>query len=154
MRVEDGNDLAALLVNFPDTGSVLGQVPSVANKSMETSFFVQDEWRVTPKLTLNLGLRYEWSTPYTERFNRNQFTCFTCDSGIYVPALGAWPGGELYGTSILANANQRHSKGDYNNLGPRFGFAYAVNNSTVVRGGAGVYYGLNFATNWQYGGTA
>jgi len=156
---EDGNDLASLLVDFPDSGSVasggvLTEVPSVANKSMETSFFAQDDWRVTPKLTLNLGLRYEWSTPYTERFNRNQFTCFTCDSGIYAPALGAWPGGELYGTSILANANHRHSNGDYNNVGPRLGFAYALNDSTVIRGGAGVYYGLDFATNWQYGGTA
>jgi hypothetical protein len=151
---EDGNDLSSLLINFPDNGSVLGEVPAVANKSMESSFFVQDDWRVTPKLSLNLGLRYEWSTPYTERFNRNQFTCFTCDSGIYVPALGAWPGGELFGTSILANADRRHSQGDYNNLGPRLGFAYALNNETVVRGGAGLYYGLNFATNWQYGGAA
>jgi hypothetical protein len=151
---EDGNDLASMLLNFPDTGSVLTEVPAVANKSMETSFFVQDDWRITPKLTLNIGLRYEFSTPYTERFNRNQFTCFTCDSGINVPADGAYPGGELYGTSILANADDRHSKGDYNNLGPRLGFAYAINDSTVIRGGAGIYYGLNFATNWQYGGEA
>jgi hypothetical protein len=150
--VEDGNDLSSLLVNFPDNGSVLGEVPAVANKSMETSFFVQDDWKVTSKLSLNIGLRYEWSTPYTERYNRNQFTCFTCDSGIFVPALGDWPGGELFGTSIFASSKMRHSNGDYNNVGPRLGFAYALNNETVIRGGAGVYYGLNFATNWQYGG--
>lgn len=153
--IEDGNDLASLLLDWPDTGStVLSEVPAVANKSMETSFFVQDEWRIRPKLTLNLGLRYEFSTPYTERFNRNQFTCFTCDSGIYVPASGEWPGGELFGTSILANANKRHTGADYNNFGPRLGFAYALTNATVIRGGAGIYYGLNFATNWQYGGAA
>jgi hypothetical protein len=152
---EDGNDLATLLLDFPDTGSTdLTEVPAVANKSMETSFFVQDEWRVTPKLTFNLGVRYEWSTPYTERFDRNQFTCFTCDSGIYVPALGIWPGRQLLGTSILANSDHRHSNGDLNNVGPRLGFAYALTNSTVIRGGAGIYYGLNFATNWQYGGAA
>ena len=39
--------------NFPDSGSVLFEVPAVANKSMESSFFFQDEWRVTPKLSLN-----------------------------------------------------------------------------------------------------
>jgi len=155
--VEDGNDLSSLLVDFPDNGilangGILTEVPAVANKSMETSVFVQDDWKVTPKLSLNLGLRYEWSTPYTERFNRNQFTCFTCDSGIFVPALGTWKGGELYGTSIFASSNMRHSDGDYNNVGPRLGFSYAVDSKTVVRGGAGLYYGLNFATNWQYGG--
>ena len=102
--VEDGNDLSSMLVNFPDSGSVLFEVPAVANKSMESSFFFQDEWRVTPKLSLSLGLRYEWSTPYTERFDRNQFTCFTCDSGINVPALGEWPGGELMGTTRYSPA--------------------------------------------------
>jgi len=150
--IEDGNDLSSLLINYPENGDVLTEVPAVANKSMETSFFVQDDWKVTPRLTLNIGVRYEWSTPYTERFNRNQFTCFTCDSGISVPALGDYPGGELFGTSIFASSKMRHSNGDYNNVGPRLGFAYALNNSTVLRGGAGIYYGLNFATNWQYGG--
>jgi hypothetical protein len=156
--VEDGNDLASMLINFPDGGGAAGsatdlsETPAVANKSMETNFFVQDDWKVTPKLTLNIGLRYEWSTPYTERHNRNMFTCFTCDSGINVPPLGEWPGGELYGTSILATPQHRHSNGDYNNIGPRLGFAYGLNDATVIRGGAGVYYGLNFATNWQYGG--
>jgi hypothetical protein len=151
---DDGNELASLLINWPDSGDVLGEVPAVANKSMETSFFGQDDWKLTRKLTINFGLRYEWSTPYTERFNRNQFTCFTCDSGIFVPALGEWPGGELFGTSILASNDRRHSNADLNNLGPRLGFAYGLTPNTVVRGGAGIYYGLNFATNWQYGGTA
>jgi hypothetical protein len=150
----DGNDLASLLIDYPDTGDVVAETPAVANKSSEHSIFGQDDWKVTSKLTLNIGLRYEWSTPYTERFNRNQFTCFTCDSGINVPALGAWPGGELRGTSILANSDHRHSNSDLNNVGPRLGFAYALRDTTVVRGGAGVYYGLNFATNWQYGGAA
>lgn len=152
--VGDGNELASLLINWPDSGDILSEVPAVANKSMETSFFVQDDWKVTRKLSLNLGLRYEYSTPYTERANRNQFTCFTCDSGIYVPAMGEWPGGELFGTSILATSDHRHSDADLNNFGPRIGFAYGLNDRTVIRGGAGIYYGLNFATNWQYGGTA
>jgi hypothetical protein len=153
----DGNDLASLLVNFPEVSSlasVLTELPAVANKSLETSVFSQDDWRVTPKLTVNLGLRYEFSTPYTERHNRNQFTCFTCDSGIFAPAVGEWAGGELFGTSILASAGNRHSKADLNNLAPRLGFAYAAGTNTAIRGGAGLYYGLNFATNWQYGGTA
>ena len=75
-------------------------------------------------------------------------------SGITVPALGEYPGGELLGTSIFASDGMRHSKADMNNVAPRLGFAYSLNDKTVVRAGAGVLYGLNFATNWQYGGAA
>ncbi len=150
----DGNDLASFLLGWSDGGGV-GALPAVANKSMETSFFTQDEWKVSRRLTLNLGLRWEFSTPYTERHNRNQFSCWTCDSGIKVPALGPdWPGKEIFGTSILASSKQRHANPDYDNLAPRVGFAYRLNDKTVVRGGAGVYYGMSYATNWQYGGTA
>ncbi|HKX00315.1 MAG TPA: TonB-dependent receptor [Bryobacteraceae bacterium] len=142
-----GNSLASLLLGWADSGSVVAR-PHVANKSGEAAFFIQDDWRITSRLTLNLGLRYEWSTPYSERYNHNQFTCFTCDSGINVPGVG-----ELIGTTILASSSRRHADPDYNNIAPRLGFAYRLDNKTVVRGGAGIYYGMNFATNWQYGGT-
>ena len=65
--------------------SQLHIVPSVADKSVETAFYVQDDWKVTPKLTVNLGLRYEWSTPYSERNNQLQFSDFTGDTGILHP---------------------------------------------------------------------
>ncbi len=56
--------------------------PSVANRSLETGFYVQDDWKVTPKLTINLGLRYQWSSPYTSRGNQIEFSNFTADSGV------------------------------------------------------------------------
>jgi len=159
-----GNALASLLLGYFSSGtdaaftgnSGLGELPAVANKSNETSFFIQDNWRVTNRLTVNLGLRYEFSTPYEERYNREQFSCFTCDSGINIPALPAanFPGGEIYGTTILASNSMRHADPDYHNIGPRLGFAYRLDSKTVMRAGAGIYYGMNFATNWQYGGTA
>lgn len=144
-----GNGLASMLLGVFDSNSGLGELPSVANKSMETSFFIQDNWRISSRLTLNLGLRYEFSTPYSERFNREQFSCFTCDSGVNVPGIG-----DIHGTTILANSNFRHADPAYHNIGPRLGFAYRLDNNTVIRGGGGIYYGMNFATNWQYGGTA
>jgi hypothetical protein len=144
-----GNALATLLLGYFDSNSGLGELPSVANKSAETSFFIQDNWRFNNRLTLNLGLRYEFSTPYEERYNREQFSCFTCDSGVTVPGLG-----DLHGTTILANSNFRHADPAYHNIAPRLGFAYRLDSKTVMRGGAGIYYGMNFATNWQYGGTA
>ena len=144
-----GNALATLLLGYFDGNSGLGELPSVANKSAETSFFIQDNWRVSSRLTLNLGLRYEFSTPYEERYNREQFSCFTCDSGVTVPGVG-----DIHGTTILANSNFRHADPAYHNIAPRLGFAYRLDSKTVMRGGAGIYYGMNFATNWQYGGTA
>ena len=79
-----GNPFASLLFGYPDNGSGLNIFPAVANKSKETGFYFQDDWKVTPKLTLNLGLRYEWSTPYTERFNHLQFSNFSGNSGMNI----------------------------------------------------------------------
>ena len=148
-----GNGLASALLGVLGSGSTHVS-PSVANKSSETAFFVQDDWRINSKLTLNLGLRYEWAVPYTERFNRNQFTCQNCDSGIFVPSLGEFTGRKILGTTPLATSDMRHSGVDRNNVAPRVGFAYSPNQKTVIRGGAGVYYGLSYATNWQYAGAA
>jgi Carboxypeptidase regulatory-like domain/TonB dependent receptor len=80
---EEGTGLASLLVGFPESGQ-LNIKSSVANKSKETAFFIQDDWKAMPRLTLNLGLRYEWSTPYTERHNRIEFSDFNSSSGITV----------------------------------------------------------------------
>ena len=150
---EQGNGLASMLLGAMSSGSVHVS-PSVANKSSQYGFFVQDDWRITPKLTLNLGLRYEFAIPYAERFNRNQFTCQSCDSGITVPTLGEFTGRKIFGTTVLATSDMRHSKMDRNNIAPRFGFAYALAPKTVLRGGAGIYYGLSYSTNWQYAGAA
>ena len=158
----EGNPFASLLFGFPDNSSNINIVPSVANKSKETAFYFQDDWKVTPRLTLNLGLRYEWSTPYTERHNQQQFSSFTGDSGINLDlssgdptlqALGLGPK-KLLGTTIFATSGNRTVPVDRNNFAPRLGFAYQLTPETVVRGGAGVYYGLSVATNFQYPGTA
>ncbi len=148
-----GNSLASFLLGW-GWGAVVAR-PHVANKSGEASFFAQDDWKVTNRLTLNLGLRYEYSIPYSERYNHNAFSCFSCDSGKTVPSVpGFFQGRELIGTTILAGPGHRHANIDWNNVAPRFGFAYRLNEKTVLRGGVGVYYGMNFATNWQYGGAA
>src|SRR5438552_1502595 len=79
----EGNPFATILLGYPHDAS-LHLVPAVADKSKETAFFVQDDWKATSKLTLNFGLRYEWSTPYTERFDRLQFNDFSGDTGISI----------------------------------------------------------------------
>ncbi|MBW8870284.1 MAG: TonB-dependent receptor, partial [Acidobacteriales bacterium] len=135
----EGNPFATILLGYPHDAS-LHLVPAVADKSKETAFFVQDDWKATPKLTLNLGLRYEWSTPYTERFNRLQFNDFTGDTGINIPVnrnlddpsdpnnpqIDFGQIGEIRGTSMFANSSRRNSPVDRNNFAPRFGFAYQL----------------------------
>ena len=122
----------------------------MADKSKETGFYFQDDWRVNQKLTLNLGVRYEWSTPYNERHNNSQFSDFTGSSGVAVPGIS----GNLPGTTIFATSQKRSVPTDWNNVAPRFGFAYLANDKLAIRGGAGVYYGMSVATNYQYPGTA
>ncbi len=149
---DQGNPFADILVGYGDYGGI-AIYPAVEDKSKETGFYAQDDWRVTPKLTLNLGLRYEWSTPYTERNNLLQFSNFTGNSGVTVPGLPLISG-PLPGTTVFPTSGNRHVPVDRNNWAPRLGFAYQLNPNTVIRGGAGIYYGMNVATNYQYPGTA
>ncbi|MDP9337329.1 MAG: TonB-dependent receptor [Acidobacteriota bacterium] len=154
----EGDSFAGLLLGYGDPfSSSLTVAHSVANRSKETAFYFQDDWKVTSKLTLNLGMRYEWSTPYDERNNQIQFSDFAGDSGIAVPIVV--PGlvnttSNLPGSTVFASSNRRNMRVDRNNWAPRLGFAYAMNPNTVIRGGAGIYYGLNVATNFQFAGTA
>ena len=162
-----GDSFASLLLGYGDLDSHLTVAPSVANKSKETAFYFQDDWKLTPRFTVNLGLRYEWSTPYNERHNEIQFSNFSGDSGLSLPynvsspysGFGNFPDlldrtGDLMGTTTFAGPGRRSIPVDRNNVAPRLGFAYALNDKTVVRGGAGIYYGLNVATNFQFVGTA
>ncbi|HEY2822608.1 MAG TPA: TonB-dependent receptor [Candidatus Acidoferrum sp.] len=150
-----GNSFASLLMGYGDSGS-LGISPSVANKSMETAFYVQDDWKITPKLTVNLGMRYEWSSPYTNRNNDQQFSDFSGSTGQSVVLLPGQPATPINGTTLFVNQGGlgRSVPTDRNNWAPRVGFAWSFDQKTVIRGGAGVYYGLSPATNFQYTGTA
>jgi Carboxypeptidase regulatory-like domain/TonB dependent receptor len=161
-----GNPFASLLFGYADNinggnsgTSAINIYPAVANKSKETGFYFQDDWKVNSKLTLNLGLRYEWSTPYTERYNRIEFSDFTGSSGMNIdlssggltPGLGTVA---LNGTTLFPTSGMRSVPVYRDNIGPRLAFAYQLNSNTVVRGGAGIYYGMSVATNFQYPGSA
>jgi hypothetical protein len=177
--ITTGNPFASLAFGYGDNinaSSQLGVTPSVANRSLETGFYIQDDWKVNSKLTINLGLRYQWSSPYTSRGNQLQFSNFTADSGVNIPLNSipatAPPGTlstqatlqsvglnfpssqELLGTTQFASSSMRTVPTWRKDLGPRLGFAYQVDPSTVVRGGAGVYFGMSPATNFQYPGAA
>ena len=88
--------------------------------------YLQDDWRATSRLTLNLGLRYEYSTPYWEK--DNILSNFDPRRNAMVLAKD----GSLYDRALI--------NPDRNNFGPRLGFAYTITPGTVVRGGYGVSY--------------
>ena len=156
-----GNAFATILTGFAYGGQI-NVVPAVADKSKETGFYAQDDWKVTPKLTVNIGVRYEWSTPYSERYNRLQFSNFTADTGMNIPVnrdgQDMVPGlgqiGEILGTTVFPTSSYRNARVDRNNVAPRLGFALELARNTVLRGGVGVFYGMNVATNFQYAGPA
>ncbi|HLL71024.1 MAG TPA: TonB-dependent receptor [Pyrinomonadaceae bacterium] len=128
------NDTGSALANF-----LLGYSPGFLTRgdpggpffqsSKEIAFFVQDDWKVRPDLTLNLGLRYDIFTAPTERFNAQ--TNFDPATRNIVVAGGGSPNGR-----DLAET-------DMNNFGPRIGFAYSglrEDKSVVIRGGYGILY--------------
>jgi hypothetical protein len=168
-----GNPLASLAFGYADNVNASSQLlvtPSVANRSFETGFYIQDDWKLNSKLTVNLGLRYQWSSPYTDRHNQIEFSNFTADSGVNVnmssvQAALTNPDGstasipfpssmELLGTTQFATSSMRTVPTYWKDVGPRLGFSYQLASGTVVRGGAGIYFGMSPATNFQYPGSA
>ena len=112
---------------------------AAATQNWNIGSFVQDDWRVTPKLTLNIGLRYDLDLPRTERANRISWLNLDAPSPLQVPGIPNLKGGLQY-----ANSNNRSPyENNYNGWGPRFGFAYRMTPRTVVRGGYGIFYSQN-----------
>jgi hypothetical protein len=92
--------------------------------------YLQDDWKVSPKLTLNMGLRYEYTTPYWEQKNlQSNFDPTLATSN----PLGAM-------VPVSATGNKYGYDPDRNDFAPRFGFAYAPDDKTAIRGGYGISY--------------
>jgi hypothetical protein len=133
-----GNGFASLLL-----GTVAGGTATVrAAISYYTWYYagyVQDDFRVSHKLTLNLGLRYDYETPRQERYDRISF---------FLPDVPNPVGPEVGMPNLLGGlgfpGTGGYGKGwadpDRNNFGPRFGFSYSVLPKTVLRGGYGITY--------------
>jgi hypothetical protein len=146
--VVNGTPVQNTGINFADFligeyGSVsLSQTPSNGLRTQMYAFYAQDDWRATPNLTLNLGLRYETQTPFYSSINQFQsFNPFVPNPGA---GTGSIPAGAM-GETIFQGLN---GEGRYvynwfkKPFAPRFGFAYRLfgKSDTVIRGGFGIYF--------------
>jgi hypothetical protein len=148
--------LASFLLGYPTTLNFVRRA-DYSEYSKTWGFFVQDDWRITDRLTLNLGLRYELETPLTERQNKSvsgfdlgyvqpvQGTVQTRYAALNDPALkAALPqinvnGGLLFAGKDTGSGLYETPKSVFL---PRLGFAYQLNEKTVLRGGFGLFAGF------------
>ncbi|MDT5272032.1 MAG: hypothetical protein QOH49_4218 [Acidobacteriota bacterium] len=155
-----GRDVASFLLGIPTASTSQSLIDSSGiNYSVQSQyhgFYFQDDWRVTPKLTLNLGLRYELELGLTERFNRfirgfdatTSSPIETAARAAYTTAYNANPSAfaitpdqfhVLGGVQYADENNRALWDADKSNWQPRLGLAYQLNEKTVLRGGFGIF---------------
>jgi Carboxypeptidase regulatory-like domain/TonB dependent receptor len=135
-----GNSFASFLLGWGNGGQYAND-PKAFMRASYLGFFVQDDWKVSRKLTLNLGLRYEFDIPRHEVNYRTSYWDLSADAPIKVP------GYTLKGVFRFNDANNPSPfDKDLDNFAPRLGVAYAVNSRTSIRAGAGIFYTLSRAT--------
>lgn len=147
-----GIDVASMLLGTPSAGSIAINA-SNATQTLYHGAYIQDDWRTTSRLTLNLGLRWDIETPPTERFNRaNDGFNFTAPSPIAAQVnanLAANPVAGVPSPLTLVGGIQFAGTGGqprevYNRVWddfmPRVGVAFQLTPKTVLRGGYGLYY--------------
>ena len=144
---DSGSALADLLLGVPNGGQVT--IADAADVYIDYfGGFVQDDWRPTPNLVLNLGLRFEHETGLREEGNGfavgwDRDNPFPVQIALPANLEGSLPGFPLRGGLMYAgvDGNPEHQWDPPSvKLGPRFGFAYTVNPETVVRGGYAIFW--------------
>lgn len=142
VNTSQGNAIASMLVGWPGGGRY-DLIARGASASRYYGAYLQDDWRVTRKLTMNIGLRYDAELPRTDRYNRYNWFDLEAPSPI-AGRVSAFP--DLKGQYRFTDENNRGSfDGDYNNVQPRIGIAYSFDEKTTIRAGYGIYYQMSIA---------
>lgn len=153
-----GQSVAALLLGLPSSSSNVARSADYAEQSNSWGFFVQDDWKATPKLTLNIGLRYEFEQPLHERYNKSVLNFdptytqpFLADAAAYFAAndasqftqtpISLRAMGGLTFAGINGNPSGLYNT-PKNQFMPRLGLAYQLDKNTVLRTGFGIFYGF------------
>ncbi|PYU72888.1 MAG: hypothetical protein DMG52_17410 [Acidobacteria bacterium] len=131
-----GDAVASSLFGLSDTTTLnYGAFSGVRYKDF--SFYGQDSYKFSSRLTLNYGLRYDLDLPATEAFNRFSAVDPTLPNPGAGNILGAYT---YFGTGTGRNGRKRPQDTYHKAFGPRVGFAYSINSKTVLRGGYGIFY--------------
>lgn len=150
-----GQPYADFLLGYLNSSTRTISAPMNYMRSTNKSVFIQDDWKATSRLTLNLGLRYELPGPATQ--TNGHWASYMPEYGKYVysedPSLDS-PGTVFSDPSRIATAGQLGLPNSlvyarHDDLAPRFGFAYRPfgNNRTVIRGGYGIFFGTQLMAN-------
>lgn len=138
LTTSSGNSVADFELGDANSGFIQrNSSPAVSERLW--SLFGQDDIHISPKLTLNVGLRWDYLGPLSDRFNAlTRGYCFTCASPLQVPGMNLQGGLEFAGVGGNPRGIFNPS---YSNFSPRLGFAYQLRPNTVIRGGYGMVYG-------------
>jgi len=120
-----GSDIADLVLGLPTDVDIGLQLTSPHTKSWDLDYYAQDSWRVTPWITLNYGLRYDYQNPWTEQNNYMSNYDIASNTILLAGRGGA--------SAALMN-------GRTDDLSPRFGFDLLLHPTTVLRGGGAIFF--------------
>ena len=140
-----GDPFASMLLGVADQVQLNGPQSLVGYSRTALAFYAQDEWKVTPKLTMNFGVRY--NIPFVSHERQNRFSGF--DPTVPNPGAGGLPGSLVFLGSGPGRNGQDTFRGVSPNLlqfAPRIGFAYAADPKTIFRIGYGITYAFGNAT--------
>ena len=131
-----GSDLASFFLGYPSTVNM--QAPTIVGlRQAYIALFVQDDWKVLRRLTINAGLRWDLNVPYSEV--NGQIT--DVDLNRTNPAAGNLPGAlRFYGSGAGRVGTNRPGAIHWKNFGPRLGLAYQIDDKTVFRAFGGIIY--------------
>src|SRR5580692_4758791 len=136
-------------------GSFVNQTEGVAQVPAETkglqvyrAFFVDDTWHIKPKLTINLGLRYELQGTWSDAYGRLSYWDPTANNGTVTgcSGIGSTCPGDAFLVGTGRNSGNNNIPMDKKAFSPRLGFAYALDQKTVIRAGYGIFYIPNFVS--------
>jgi hypothetical protein len=138
---DTGDGFASFLLGVGTNSQTTYQAFPATDKHF-LGWYIQDGWKVTPRITFNLGLRYEIQTAPTERHNAQNYFDFTAVN----PISAQVGGGASYPGELIYNSpnNSGLYKTPYNNIAPRVSVAFQASNKLVFRSGYGIFYVPNF----------